>query len=179
MASSEPAMSPVMCHLSIWCLSRTPSHSPSPQCSLWEGPPCGVWERKCSTLSCSQVVSRAPPLLKDPAAAGSEPGRALGAICLSCLPCSFPIGAVVKAGSCHWAIFSRGAHQCQAPFQATPSRASTGAKNNQRRQQPWYLQAPPVPPPCQPAGHRIHLLPDVNHQPWGRWVGSLGGHVWL
>lgn len=119
--SSVPAMSPAMCHLSVRRLSGSRSHSPSPPCSLWEGPPCGVWERRC-TLPCSQMVSRSPPFLKDSAAAGSVPGRALGAICLSCLPCSFPTGAVVRAGSCHWAICSRGARQCQAPARRPPPR---------------------------------------------------------
>lgn len=67
----------------------------------------------------------------------------------------------------------QGSRRCQAPARRPPC-ASTGAKNNQRRQQPWYLQAPPVPPPCQPAGHRSHLLPDVSHQPWGDGWAALG-----
>ncbi|CAM9379085.1 unnamed protein product, partial [Bubo scandiacus] len=34
---------------------------------------------------------------------------------------------------------------------------------------------PPMPPPLQPAGHRMHLLPDVSHQPRRGTGGQSGG----
>lgn len=115
--SSLPAMSLAMCHLSVPCLSKSPSHRPSPPCSLWEGPTCGLGEKMHRVLFSGGIQIPSSP--QRPHCSWVRARQ----VSRCNLPVSLSLFLPRWCGgesSCLWAICSRGARQCQAPARRPP-----------------------------------------------------------